>query len=180
MSHENFFFFFSFLLFFFFFVYFFIFSYFEKKNLHPGHQKNKTAVVPPRHVILSRKGVYKFWFSFHYSLLSILWDRKTFQRTLIGRGREEPDNETEEERRDHPKRWPKDSHSHDWCIHCFGTLFPLETLIIWMKEKIPCYGEFTQRSDPWAGLIASCGSFYPMVLHHLETRDTFGRYIGFR
>ena len=32
------------------------------------------------------------------------------------------------------------------------------------KEKIPCYGEFTQRSNPWAGLIASCGSFYPMVL----------------
>ena len=24
-------------------------------------------------------------------------------------------------------------------------------------------GEFTLRSDPWAGLIASCGSFYPMV-----------------
>ena len=32
-----------------------------------------------------------------------------------------------------------------------------------LQEKIPCYGEFTQRSDPWAGLIASCGSFYPMV-----------------
>ena len=30
-------------------------------------------------------------------------------------------------------------------------------------EKIPWEGEFTLRSDPWAGLIASCGSFYPMV-----------------
>ena len=37
------------------------------------------------------------------------------------------------------------------------------------EEKIPCYGEFTQRSDPWAGLIASRGSFYPMVLLLLET-----------
>ena len=34
----------------------------------------------------------------------------------------------------------------------------------YMLEKIPCYGEFIQRSDPWAGLIASRGSFYPMVL----------------
>ena len=32
-----------------------------------------------------------------------------------------------------------------------------------MKEKIPWKREFTVRSDPWAGLIASCGSFYPMV-----------------
>ena len=30
-------------------------------------------------------------------------------------------------------------------------------------EKIPWEGEFTLRSDPWAGLIASCGSFYLMV-----------------
>jgi hypothetical protein len=30
-------------------------------------------------------------------------------------------------------------------------------------EKILWEGEFTLRSDPWAGLIASCGSFYPMV-----------------
>ena len=30
-------------------------------------------------------------------------------------------------------------------------------------ENIPWEGEFTQRSDPWAGLIASCGSFYPMI-----------------
>ena len=36
-----------------------------------------------------------------------------------------------------------------------------------MLEKIPCYGEFIQRSDPWAGLIASRGSFYPMVLCQL-------------
>ena len=33
-----------------------------------------------------------------------------------------------------------------------------------MWEKIPCEEEFTLRSDPWAGLIASCGSFIPMVL----------------
>ena len=39
-------------------------------------------------------------------------------------------------------------------------------------EKIPCYGEFTQRSDPWAGLIASCGSFYPMV-HNFEINSSF-------
>ena len=31
------------------------------------------------------------------------------------------------------------------------------------KEKIPWEGEFSLRSDLWAGLIASCGSFYPMV-----------------
>ena len=31
------------------------------------------------------------------------------------------------------------------------------------RERIPWEGEFTIRSDPWAGLIASCGSFYPMV-----------------
>ena len=46
------------------------------------------------------------------------------------------------------------------------------------QEKIPCYGEFTQRSDPWAGLIASCGSFYPMVhhsaAHSLDTSLTCG------
>ena len=30
-------------------------------------------------------------------------------------------------------------------------------------EKIPWEGEFTLRSDSWAGLIASCGSFYLMV-----------------
>ena len=29
-------------------------------------------------------------------------------------------------------------------------------------EKIPWEGEFTFRSDPWAGLIASWGSLYPM------------------
>ena len=33
--------------------------------------------------------------------------------------------------------------------------------LIW--EKIPDEGEFSLRIDPWAGLIASCGSFYPMV-----------------
>ena len=27
------------------------------------------------------------------------------------------------------------------------------------RKKIPWEGEFTLRSDPWAGLIASCGSF---------------------
>lgn len=32
-----------------------------------------------------------------------------------------------------------------------------------MKEKIPREGEFTLRTDPWAGLIASTGSFYLMV-----------------
>ena len=36
----------------------------------------------------------------------------------------------------------------------------LEIIIL---EKILWEGEFTLRSDPWAGLIASCGSFYPMV-----------------
>ena len=30
-------------------------------------------------------------------------------------------------------------------------------------ENIPWEGEFTQRSDPCAGLIASCGSFFPMI-----------------
>ena len=35
------------------------------------------------------------------------------------------------------------------------------------EEKIPWEGEFTIRSDPWAGLIASCGSFYPMVRCYL-------------
>ena len=37
-----------------------------------------------------------------------------------------------------------------------------------MREKIPVVGEFTIRSDPWAGLIASCGSFYPMVPAHIH------------
>jgi hypothetical protein len=32
-----------------------------------------------------------------------------------------------------------------------------------VKEKMKWEGEFTLRSDPWAGLIASSGSFYPMV-----------------
>ena len=32
-----------------------------------------------------------------------------------------------------------------------------------VKEKMKWEGEFTLRSDPWAGLIASCGSFLPMV-----------------
>ena len=31
------------------------------------------------------------------------------------------------------------------------------------REKIPREGEFTLRTDPWAGLIASIGSFYLMV-----------------
>lgn len=31
------------------------------------------------------------------------------------------------------------------------------------REKIPREGEFTLRTDPWAGLIASTGSFYLMV-----------------
>ena len=31
------------------------------------------------------------------------------------------------------------------------------------KEKIPSEGEFTLRTNPWAGLIASTGSFYLMV-----------------
>ena len=34
------------------------------------------------------------------------------------------------------------------------------------SEKIPWEGEFTFRSDPWAGLIASWGSFYPMTHHN--------------
>ena len=34
------------------------------------------------------------------------------------------------------------------------------------KEKIPWEGEFTRRRDPWAGLIASCGSFYIFVMPH--------------
>ena len=32
-----------------------------------------------------------------------------------------------------------------------------------LVERIPWEGEFIIRSDPWAGLIASCGSFYPMI-----------------
>ena len=35
------------------------------------------------------------------------------------------------------------------------------------SEKIPWEGEFTFRSDPWAGLIASWGSFYPMTHHNI-------------
>ena len=36
-------------------------------------------------------------------------------------------------------------------------------------EKILWEGEFTLRSDPWAGLIASCGSFYPMVCFLIQS-----------
>ena len=48
-------------------------------------------------------------------------------------------------------------------------------------EKIPCYGEFIQRSDPWAGLIASRGSFYPMVLSHVYwiPRTSYGSFSAF-
>jgi len=41
--------------------------------------------------------------------------------------------------------------------------------IMWTPVTFPALdkrrweGEFTLRSDPWAGLIASCGSFYLMV-----------------
>jgi len=37
------------------------------------------------------------------------------------------------------------------------------------REKIPWKGEFTLRSDPWVGLIASCGSFWSMAF--LEPQD---------
>ena len=37
------------------------------------------------------------------------------------------------------------------------------SLLFHRSEKIPWEGEFTFRSDSWAGLIASWGSFYPMT-----------------
>ena len=42
-------------------------------------------------------------------------------------------------------------------------------------EKIRWEGEFTFRSDSWAGLIASWGSFYPMTQKKVETmpRDVY-------
>jgi len=49
-----------------------------------------------------------------------------------------------------------------------------------VKEKMPWEGEFTLRSDPWAGLLASSGSFFPMVQEYKEKE--FGkwkeRYMG--
>ena len=42
-----------------------------------------------------------------------------------------------------------------------------------IKEKIPCEGESVLWSDPWAGLIASCGSFYPMVLTFISFMISF-------
>ena len=64
-----------------------------------------------------------------------------------------------------------ESHLHHVSGIHFLFLLPLSSRnyesFIYYLEKIPCYGEFTQRSDPWAGLIASCGSFYPMVHNFL-------------
>ena len=41
-----------------------------------------------------------------------------------------------------------------------------------VKEKMPWEGEFTLRSDPWAGLLASSGSFFPMVQEYKEKELT--------
>ena len=49
----------------------------------------------------------------------------------------------------------KGSSSYSWNDSC--------DLKQWTLEKIPDEGEFSLRIDLWAGLIASCGSFYPMV-----------------
>ena len=45
-------------------------------------------------------------------------------------------------------------------------------------EKILYYGEFIQISNPWAGLIASRGSFYPMVLIFLPPPYTSSLYFS--
>ena len=49
----------------------------------------------------------------------------------------------------------KDKFTNHWLV-----LLRVFTLAL---ERIPWEGEFIIRSDPWAGLIASCGSFYPMI-----------------
>ena len=58
------------------------------------------------------------------------------------------------------------SHNVDWE---FGKTYNR----LYEKEKMKWEGEFTLRSDPWAGLIASCGSFLPKFsgscVHNLQT-----------
>ena len=49
-----------------------------------------------------------------------------------------------------------------------GTSESLQFVFEQQLEKIPWEGEFTIRSDLWAGLIASCGSFFPMVCERLK------------
>jgi hypothetical protein len=51
--------------------------------------------------------------------------------------------------------------------------FLICVISLMLKEKIPWEGEFTLRSDPWAGLIASCGSFYPMVLDLTAAKERY-------
>jgi len=48
-----------------------------------------------------------------------------------------------------------------------------------VKEKMKWEGEFTLRSDPWAGLIASCGSFLPMVQASIFCIFWFSRLCSF-
>ena len=49
---------------------------------------------------------------------------------------------------------------------------------LWTQRSVSQLSNSDQRSDPWAGLIASCGSFYPMVhhsaAHSLDTSLTCG------
>ena len=62
------------------------------------------------------------------------------------------------------------------------SIFSCPSLHSFILEKIPWEGELTLRSDPWAGLIASTGSFYLMVylFGTLTTCLTFRKFQGQR
>ena len=52
----------------------------------------------------------------------------------------------------------------------FSSLFPSGLVSQTTEEKIPWEGEFILRSVPWAGLIASCGSFISYGLYFYYSR----------
>jgi len=87
---------------------------------------------------------------------SLRWIRER-KRRRIGR-----------EQRKRPCRWGGDDSRRE--LSFMGCEWKIEnTAHPWNRsEKIPWEGEFTFRSDSWAGLIASWGSFYPMT-HCLRT-----------
>ena len=88
----------------------------------------------------------------HSSLPRLEWPRKNIQlltvetRTSINR----------------PGLWNKKARdiSYDWRLaYRLWITFTSHPTVHSLLEKISWEGEFTLGSDPWAGLIASCGSF---------------------
>ena len=59
------------------------------------------------------------------------------------------------------------------CLFFFPIFSQTDVRFI-QREKISWEGEFTFRSDSWAGLIASWGSFYPMTQLSLRYLLFFG------